>query len=602
MYYYLILVPDSCCNASIDLQESSYLTQIQCLSPSNNNINSKEILLNTSSAQNEESSLIPIESRNCEYTITNKIGTTTLHTTIKYSDKKPSLSISELNASNKININNNYTQTSPSPVDIEDDLNTTQALMSLAMKISEQDKHFRFDDGFEDETSTNSINQNIIDEISINNPIPRRTVNPHIESHKMDEDLSKIKNSLKLLESLVNIEHNKLEVQKTENDSQESNVKLNGKKLIKNLYEKNKHYKHKKSLEKEQSPKNKKQKTNSKNKNKSRKAKKTKPNYNKLENQINFQNIISSSSIEIVNKQNNSLNNNSPLVSTSSNKSETKLHNNVNAKSLDTISSFETILESPKKDNLSTHKLKAHVVDFENTLVDKNECNGIIPIVNDNDALQIKNSLTASTSTCNETIGNNLKTNSSSWFGSTMKSSDYKKLYEMDRKSLFSPDIIIRSNPTKYSTNNKCITKTKQTINKKAKTKRSNSETNKTRSHKRKTSQLKVKFTCMPKVQAIAEPKSNKASSAPYKTLPHAVSTVNDSTVKNLKTEYELNRENTMLRADCNIKVGVKEEMNILENNMLNNDSSDDAVIQRLLEKYACHNIKPLYVVLDRNM
>lgn len=595
----MILFPDSCCNASIDLQESSYLTQIQCLPPSNNNINSKEILLNTSNAQNDESSLVPIENRNCEYTITNKIGTTTLHTTIKYSDKKPSLSIQELNASNKININNSYTQTNRSLVDIEDDLNTTQALMSLAMKISEEDKHFRFDDGFEDEMSTNSNNQSIIDEIPINNLIPGENGNPHIEFHKMDENLSKIKNSLKLLESLVNIEHNKLEVQKTENEPQESNVELNGKKCIKDLYKKNKHYKYKKrenkSLEKDQSPKNKKQKTNSKNKNEPRKAKNIKSNYNKLESQINSENIFSNNSIEIINKQNNSLNNNSPLISCSSNKSETRLHSNTNTKSLETTISFEAILESPIKDNSSTHNLKAHLLDFINT-VDNNECNHVID--NDNDTSLIENSLTASTSTFNEKIGNNLKIKSSSLPGSSLKRSDYKKLYEMDRKSLFSPDIIIRSKP---KNDIKTKDKSKQTKNKKAKTKRSKSDKNNTRSLKRKTPNFKVKFTCMPKVQAITEPKSNKTSNAPYKTLPHDISTVNDGTFMKLKTEYEPDGEDAVFKADSSKKVEVK-EIKVLENDTLTNDSSDNAVIQRLLEKYACYNIKPIYVVLDRCM
>lgn len=592
----MILVPDSCCNASIDLQESSYLTQIQCLPPSNNN--SKEILLNTSSAQNEESSLVPIENRNCEYTITNKIGTTTLHTTIKYSDKKPNVSIHELNASNKININNNYTQTNRSSIDIDDDLNTTQALMSLAMKISEQDKHFRFDDGFEDEISTNSNNQNIIDEIPINNLIPGKNGNQHIESHKMDEDLSKIKNSLKLLESLVNIEHNKLEVQKTltENEPQEPNVKLNGKKIIKDLYHKNKHkYKKRenKSLGKEQSSKNKKQKTNSQNKNEHREAKNIKPNYNKLESQINFKNIFSSNSVEIINKQNNSLNNNSPLISGSDKKSETILHN-TNIKSLDTTISFEAVLESPKKDNSSTHNLKAHLLDFINTSVDKNEYNRIID--NDNDASLIKNNLTASTSTCNEKIGNNIKIKSSSLSGSSMKKTDYKKLYEMDRKSLFNPDIIISSKPTNSY---KAKDKSKQTKKKKAKTLKSKSEKNNKRSLKRKTPNFKIRFTGMPKVQAITEPKSNKTSTAPYKSLPHDISTANDSTFKKLKTEYESDGEDTVFRADSSKKVEVKEM--VLENNKLTNDSSDnDVVIQRLLEKYACHNIKPIYVVLDR--
>lgn len=597
----MILVPDSCCDASIDLQESSYLTQIQCLPPSNNNINSKEILLNTSNAQNEESSLVPIESRNCEYTITNKIGTTTLHTTIKYSDKKPNVSIHELNASNKININNSYTQTNRSSVDIEDDLNTTQALMSLAMKISEQDKHFRFDDGFEDEMSTNSNNQNMIDEISVSNLSPGKNGNPHIESHKMDEDLSKIKNSLKLLESLVNIEHNKLEVQKTltENEQQELNVKLNGKKIVKDLCKTNKHYNYKKrenkSLEKEHSPKNKKQKTNSKNKNEFPKAKNIKLNYNKLESQINLENMFSNNSIEIINKQNNSLNNNSLLISSSSNKSESRLHSIANTKSLDNTISFETILESTKKDNSSTHNLKAHLFDFISTSVDKSEYNRVID--NDNDALLIKNSLTASTSTCNEKIGNTLKMKSSDLPSLPMKRADYKKLYEMDRKSLFSPDIIISSKPT-----NNCKTKdkSKQTKQKKTKTQTSKPEKKTTRSVKRKTSNLKVKFTSIPKVQTITEPKSNQTSTAPYKTLPHDISTADDGIFKKPKTEYEADSEDTVFKADSSKKVEVK-EMEVLENNKLTNDFSDnDTVIQRLLEKYACHNIKPIYVVLDR--
>jgi len=202
----------------MNLQESSFMSQIQCLPESNNNTtdSGKMIHLNlfNNSLQNITNSSMISEKGNYQNNIVDKLEPT-IHNR-KYSLQKNNLPLpTELTLTNERNIISNYIHNNHTIVhpDEEDDVKTTAAIVSLAMKITEQEVNLKFADGFEDEKCINSKYENIRSEIQTNNLIIEQIGDRNSESHKLEEEF-KMNNSLKILESLVNIEHNKLEVQK----------------------------------------------------------------------------------------------------------------------------------------------------------------------------------------------------------------------------------------------------------------------------------------------------------------------------------------------------------------------------------------------------
>jgi len=136
--------------------------------------------------------------------------------------------------SNEINIGNNNVDTAHSLVIMEDDedLNTTQALISLAMKITNQQEiNFKYTDGFEDEklNVVNTSNDN-----QTNCSLLQQNGDQNIYCHRLEEEYQISNNSLKLLESLVDIEHSKLEGQPSsiEEEMKQCNTETKKEKIL----------------------------------------------------------------------------------------------------------------------------------------------------------------------------------------------------------------------------------------------------------------------------------------------------------------------------------------------------------------------------------
>jgi len=159
----------------------------------------------------------------------------------------------------------------------------------------------------------------------------------------------------------------------------------------------------------------------------------------------------SSSSLEVLRDQNILLSINDSSIFNSSKKT-----NNITSLA-DTTSSVGILLETQDaKNDLSANE--SYLNDVENISISENEGN-TMPTINSS---LLNTSCIASTSSYDERDVNDVKTTSFNQ-GSLIKSSDYKKIYEKDRKSLFNPDVIIVSKSTKDTTNDINIKK-KNTI------------------------------------------------------------------------------------------------------------------------------------------
>lgn len=672
-----------CCNIGVNLQGSSYMTQIQCLPESNNtNDLSKVIQPIILSAQNEVN-FSNTETGNYGNIIANEINTTTFQNN-RNLQKKNNLSVSkELNISSKFPIESSFTIHSSEAVEKYDDLEHTQALTAMAKKISEQGTNFGFVDGFDDSKNTDSNNKIIDAGIQTNNLLSFENGELNIgQSSKIDEQLSKIDNSLKILESLVNIEHNKLDVQelictkskdiepkvheptiveleviepevkkpeviktevmepdviKTEviklevvkqemleqRELESQNLKneknhskgSNKKKLNTKEHCKSKKRAHK-SLE-ENKITEKKQKNHNKKSNKSHKQKNSLDIYRKLKDHVNLEKTLSRSSCnstEKKNSQNISLVTNGLPVSCSSYQSNAKLLITTNTQITDNTNSLELpLVLNNSKDDLPNNKFKMLQNNVENTLIDKKECNTT-------NISTIKSIVTTKSSVEKSTVY--LKNKLAIPTGS-VKKLNYKQIYEKDRKSLFSPDIIFRSTPLKNSTTDLSVHNKKHslTIEKIFKTPESKSEINSQYSNnkkrKRHQSCIEVKITNKnPKIQCDKEPKSNGASSSFNKKSSSSCSVNGHSKFKRLKIECESDDESKMI--EHQISTEKVEKTGILENNVSNvvdtslnttesstsnvlesNESNEDNIIQRLLKKHNLHNSKMLYIVIE---
>lgn len=422
------------------LQESSKLSQIHCSPESNNNTDKaiQSYLFNNS--EDDQNSMLMVERDNVKNTMTNKLETATFQN-YREALQVNNLFIESTNNSvfNNISINNNQ-NTAHSSIIIDDDDKTTQAIISLAMKIQQTNFHEDID-YFE----ANEINDNCV---CINNESQTTKVgfieqngDKNTDPLKLEEEY-KINNSLKLLESLVNIEHDKLKVQKspTKNEIQ-PNIEKSEKNLFKSskktIIVKKKNRRLQENINKEEEeewlPSDEKQKNHCIKKKykrkeiKSSQKDKISKKYRKLESPNILNNLstsTSSCSVTIQGDQSTSLTMNGSSISSYTKKSETIVSTVKNTKSLDTTSSAGTQLV------------------YQNV----KDC---LPTVNNLDMLSNKTCPIASTSGYNEKNVENLKNKSSSPpTVSAMKTLDYKKIYEKDRKSLFSPDIIITNNVT----------------------------------------------------------------------------------------------------------------------------------------------------------
>lgn len=628
----------------INLQES-YLTEIQCLSESNNNTTNlakdvQRVELNNIT-HNRANSLMIGERESCKNNIDGKLETTS-YQSHKHSAVKNNIPLSVgLNINNEITNENNYVHSAHSAhstvnIEEEDDLKTTQAIMSLAQKISEQETDFKFSDGFEEEKITQD--EHIVNEIQTNNSLTEPK-NQHVDSHK-HEDEYKMHNSLKILESLVNIEHNKLEVQlsPTENESQESNPKPNEKQCSKNIHKTAlKHKKNSKSIKKTDQnldkkkycSKDKKQKL-VKNENKSNKTENSKKNTSKkFDGQNNVQNKFSSNPRNLVELKNGE---NIPVIvnAACSANSETEVIT-TNIKDLDSTCSSEFSLAITLND-LSINEPKVHQT-YENMSVkEKESCHTSTISDNFGQILLFKSSSLLSINNSDDKHDNSVKESSLRHPSPVMKTCDYKKLYEKERRSLFSPDIIFKPKSMKYSEDNKKVNQDNQLLDTELKPKITKLKTNHKHSVKEKMPDhhkpIKVKITSgRPSLQHSKKNKlkSSKSSSS-KKSQSSIVNLNNHNKFKRLKVENNSDNEARIIAPEIIIKEEIKDtsdttdiskniefsNVDLLqineskENEVIENkastDLSEDAIVERLLQKYASYNFKQLYVIIDPNM
>ncbi|XP_060846972.1 putative uncharacterized protein DDB_G0282133 [Rhopalosiphum padi] len=661
-------------NENILFQGSSKLSQIQCLPESNNNTTDTDKAIQSfifnNNSENDPNSILMIESENIKNTIINKIETTTYH---NYTE---TLQISNLpkESTNNIPTNNNENTAHSSVVTIDDDDKTTQAIISLAMKIQQTTFHDEDVDYFE----TNEINNRnmcINNEIQTTKCLIEQNGDQNTDPLKLEEEY-KINNSLKLLESLVNIEHNKLEVQKSlvNNEPQsiiekseinpnpyKSSTKTNiGKKKSRKLQE-NIH----KEDEEEWLPSDEKRKNHcSKNKTKTIKQKSHKDRSPKKNKKLDEQNTLnnsrsSSSSVEIQNDPSTSVTMNESLFSSYTKKPETIVSSVKNTKPLDTTCRTGTQLAyQNERDCLPINDL--HLPHYIESIM-HNEKKKCLTIINNSDVLSNKTSFIASTSGYNEKDVDNLKNKSTSSSGSAMKTSDYKKLYEKDRKSLFSPDVIIVKNvpskPPKELINDQLLKKEYNSIQKKEDSeKKQKPKICKVKNNKRKKLTIddtdKVKITDnIFKSTNDSKFKTNHASTSKNKfkrikvTKSDDKANTNAVSNKNNKSNItdilenkvsskidtldpqELNRTNILennMSDEGTSEYQQLNKVNVFENNesingnlehlklngtnvLENKESDKDTLVNETMPEwlrhlYVIHNIKPCYIVIDRNM
>lgn len=639
----------SYCNDNMLLQGSSKLTQIQCLPESNNNTTDSDkaiqsYMLNSNSPNDENSVL------NIKNTSVSKIETTS------FNNYRSTLQINNLTVDctnslpllDNIHTNDNVDSAHSSRI-IDDDEQTTEAIISLALKI--QQTNFTYDDEFEgvdinvSNVPTTNEFQTTIEQNGDQNTDPL----------KLEEEY-KIHNSLKLLETLVNIEHDKLEVQKslkTENET-EPIIQTNDKMRLKNSKKTNIRKKKSRKLqeniikeeenEEEWLPSTDKQNRCSKNKTKTNKRKSHTDKASKKNKKVKVKNTVnnlstsnSSCSIEIQNDVDISLALKSPSYTK---KPETIVSTVRNTKSLDTTSSVRTqLVYHNTKDCLPTNEFKGFSDNIESMPHDEKK-NNLAVAVNNLNALLIKTTTVASTSGSNEKDDIIKNKSSSGLSGSLMKTSDYKKLYEKDRKSLFSPDVVIIKNvplkPSKDFSNDLHIKKEDQ--DKKPKSKIHKEESNsKTSDKKRKLSNPKVKSTNRsPKMTHNSKSKPNnaltsleqkslykrsnnkckrlKVTNSEGKAKTNSVNNANDESNKNIS-------ENKVSDNIDTLELQALDRTNFLENNEFgegtsrhqqlngvnvfeNKESNKDTLefeAEWLRKKCELYNIKPIWIVIDPN-
>ncbi|XP_060859970.1 putative uncharacterized protein DDB_G0286901 [Metopolophium dirhodum] len=639
----------SYCNDNMLLQGSSKLTQIQCEPESNNNTTDSDkaiqsFMLNSNPA-NDANSMLNIKNNS-----NNKMETTS------FNNYRSTLQINNLTVDctnglpllNNIHTDDNVNSPHSSSI-IDDDEKTTEAIISLAMKI--QQTSFSFDDEFE-AVDINVSNVCTTNEIQTTKCLAEQNGDQNTDPLKLEEEY-KIHNSLKLLESLVNIEHDKLEVQKslkTENETEPS-IETNDKMRFKNSKKTNIRKKKSRKLqeninnEEEWLPSCDKQNRSSKNKTKTNKRKSHVHKASKKNKKVEVKNTVnnlstsnSSCSIKIQNDEDISLALKGPSYTK---KPETIVSTVKNTKSLDTTSSVGTQLALHNTNYcLPTNEFKGFSDNIESIPHDEKK-NDLAVAINNSNALFIKTTTVASTSGSNEKYDNIKNKSSSGLLGSVMKTSDYKKLYEKDRKSLFSPDVVIIKNvplkPSKDFSNDLHIKKEDQGKKPKSKIHKKESN-NKTSDKKRKLSKPKVKSTnSSSKMTHNSKSKPNNALTSLVQKLSYIRSNNKCKRLKVTNPEGEAktnavnntnNESNTYIsenKVSDNIdtlELHALDRTNFLENNefgegtsrqqlngvnvLENKESNKDTLKlegmpEWLRMKCERYNIKPLWIVINPN-
>lgn len=617
------------------LQESSRLSVNQYLPESNNTPDPDKVqshILNNN-FQNKESLLKTTEKENGEITVFNEKDASPLHMDLQ---QKNNVSVSEdLNPLNETNTENNYVHTAHSLIgieesSIEDDLKTTQSLISLAMTITQDNINYKFVDDFEDLTTCFS-KVSCSNKIETKNNVVEENGDQNIDPNKLEEEY-KINNSLKLLESLVNIEHSKLEVQKNlteelhksnfESNEEKSSGISSHKSSRKKETGKSKKKLPKSSDGEEWTPEEQKKEKHHYFKHKNKSVKKDHKNkllnkkHRKVKSGNNLANLFLNSSIEMQDDQNISLvvhDSKSSSIENTATVISTTTDNTLNT----TKSEIIPLPSEKTPSDLPTDDLKTYSDNVENVLVNKKE---IIQSIVLNDCDHSTSSIISASSCKDE---EHLK-NKSNILSSAMKSINCKKLYEMDRKSLFSPDIIISSKPIKDSLNdlikeNNQVKKTYNIIsNEKLKVKRRKEKKNHPSSPKKTKSShgiLKVKISnnktkithpSQAVLNSISSSSNHKLTNSftekhkKFKKLKVLEPDDNDknknvSSIEILESK-ETNNKDTSKRQQLNLKQMTENEKSSTGYSEIN------SFPEWLKIKCATYNIKPLYVLIDPNI
>lgn len=165
---------------NVNHPEQSTSAQIQCLSGSNANTTETDESVNLTQIFNNSNSILL-------NTHSSKINTTSL-----------AVGLSGINLTNK------YVCTNNSPINNEDDeLKSDSSILSIAMNINEEDLNMRFADDFENDDINNEMRPTTL------------IVEQNSDANRKSEEELQMNTGLKLLQNLVNIEHDKLEIQKS---------------------------------------------------------------------------------------------------------------------------------------------------------------------------------------------------------------------------------------------------------------------------------------------------------------------------------------------------------------------------------------------------
>lgn len=501
----------------------------------------------------------------------------------------------------------------------DDDFQTTQSIISLALNISQQDINFGYPDGFEEGNVTNE------NYVNINNTKNCSSVSEkNVDLVKSEDEYTT--NGLKILESLVNIEHSKLEDQKTltENNCQQSNIKLKEKEqgILSNNVNSNKN----------KSPRSK-EKINKKSeeeRTKDREKKKNSSKKRKISNEKKGTPKINNIKVKIQNNLNNSFPSHTVASTTKSDISTIT----TNTKAEDSKNSVVVLLKSQNtKDNNSTNKVKTYMGD-NNTLVFKKEniktinYNSVNNVVDSTSTIKIKSTVATSNSSNNEKYihtSKNCKTNNTSNFSSPRKVLDYQMLYEKDRKSLFNPDIIITTKLMKDSENNgNKYSNPVQQINLQSKSQNCNLKSGGKISSKKQKNSKHIKarpyndllknnsnIKCIPTsaTSSIKKSPCNTIASNRHKFKKLKVCKSDDkfNVNTNINITEEISNSDISGNQDLNNMNGKLEKCrsDILENSNLNfMDSFENAKLKYdewIKEQCEKYDIKPSYVIIDPN-
>ncbi|XP_025410197.1 uncharacterized protein MAL13P1.304-like isoform X2 [Sipha flava] len=472
-----------------------------------------------------------------------------------------------------LNIENNFIDTTHMSLDVngDNDLQTDDSLMSLDLKIEQ--KELQLNSNFEN--FENLSNESIGNGIQINSSMIQNVAN----NDSIEEDPKKSP-GLKILKNLVEIENCKLEVEKCP-DIREEFPQLNYSSIL-NKY--GRKY-GKRTLKKKEH-----QILNIGETSSSMKRKMEQPENHDKPNKIKRQRYKTSKKGKKVSKLSIDMNN-LTLSTSSSNKLVQSDKNNIiyenGTNILMGVQISETSVNSlfvsqTNKDNVLNKELQIQQDSTENSTFNEE----YLVSANNSNTLQMRIYPTNSTNNNDKSMGNS-KIKSFNHSGLTMKTSDYKKLYEKDRKSLFNPDIIIRSNLSKNSVVNRCMKNENNKIEKK-----DDCVVNK----KSKIQGFKIQLKNLSAKKNLSKKRNGLKKSSCSTIVEKKRFKIKKETIDKIVTNTKINIDTNKTKASITAKsLDISRCNNLPNTNTLENNSLPDW----LKAKCILYNIKPVYIHVE---